>query len=425
MSRCAEPSPASVMRASSASTRRQLAGRRPACRISRTASAPAANESNRTTAASRCSGRSQHPHPRLGDHRQRPLRAEQHPVGRRARAGARQPPRLPHVAADGQRAHGLDEVVDVRRPAREVAARARRDPAAERRELERLRVEAQRQPLRAELLLEPRAGRAGLDPRRARDAVDLEHAVEPRRLTATTPACPGPGRASTPPTTLVPPPNGTTATSRSPHQSSTARSSSSEPGVGDAVGRVRELARASRARRPGTSARPRARRATTCRSRTASPAAAAAARRRPAAPAPPAPSRSPGARRARPRARLVRDGLLVLEAPSPVLAAPSLYSHWTQCPTHPASSPAAPGRRIRWRAAGARRSTSRPPPAARPPTRRSPRSRTAARPRTTGSPPGSPATRRATAGSSSSCSRCAGRCGWCARTPAPRWRRCA
>ena len=46
------------MRASSASTRRQLAGRMPACRIARTASAPAANESNRTTAASRCPGRS-------------------------------------------------------------------------------------------------------------------------------------------------------------------------------------------------------------------------------------------------------------------------------------------------------------------------------------------------------------------------------
>ena len=100
------------------------------------------------------------------------------PVGRRAGARARQPPRLPHLAADGQRAHRLDEVVDVRRAGREVAARARGDPAAERRELERLRVEAQRQPVLGELLLEPRAGRAGLDARGARDRVDLEHAVE-------------------------------------------------------------------------------------------------------------------------------------------------------------------------------------------------------------------------------------------------------
>ena len=61
---------------------------------------------------------------------------------------------------------------------REVAAGAGRDPAAERRELERLREVAQRQPVLAELLLEPRAGRAGLDARRARDRVDLEHAVE-------------------------------------------------------------------------------------------------------------------------------------------------------------------------------------------------------------------------------------------------------
>ena len=51
----------------------------------------------------------------------------------------------------------------------EVPARARDDPAAERRVLERLREVAQRQAVLAQLLLEPRAGRAGLDARRARD----------------------------------------------------------------------------------------------------------------------------------------------------------------------------------------------------------------------------------------------------------------
>ena len=62
-------------------------------------------------------------------------------------------------------------------PGGEVPARARGDPAAERRELEGLRVEAQRQPVLGELLLQARAGRAGLDARGARDVVDLEHAV--------------------------------------------------------------------------------------------------------------------------------------------------------------------------------------------------------------------------------------------------------
>ena len=55
---------------------------------------------------------------------------------------------------------------------------AGRDPAAERRELKRLREVAQRQPVLRELLLERRPGRPGLDPRRQRRWVDLEHAVE-------------------------------------------------------------------------------------------------------------------------------------------------------------------------------------------------------------------------------------------------------
>ena len=76
------------------------------------------------------------------------------------------------------RADGLDEVVDVRRAGGEVPARARGDPAAERRELEGLREEAHGQAVGAELLLQARARRAGADARRARDRVDLEHAVE-------------------------------------------------------------------------------------------------------------------------------------------------------------------------------------------------------------------------------------------------------
>jgi hypothetical protein len=59
-----------------------------------------------------------------------------------------------------------------------VAARACGDPAAQRRELEGLRVEAHRQAVGAELLLEARAGRARADARGAGHRIDLEHGVE-------------------------------------------------------------------------------------------------------------------------------------------------------------------------------------------------------------------------------------------------------
>ena len=86
-----------------------------------------------------------------------------------------QPPRLPR-AARRDRADALDEVVDVRELRREVPAGARRDPAAERRELERLREEAHRQAVRAEQLLDaagrsrPRRCAPRARPRRARAA---------------------------------------------------------------------------------------------------------------------------------------------------------------------------------------------------------------------------------------------------------------
>ena len=76
--------------------------------------------------------------------------------------------RLSIIARRRDGADRLDQVVDVRVERREVPAGAGRDPAAERRELERLREVAQRQAVLAQLVLEARAGRAGLDPRRAR-----------------------------------------------------------------------------------------------------------------------------------------------------------------------------------------------------------------------------------------------------------------
>ncbi len=106
------------------------------------------------------------PHPGLGDHAEDPLGADQHPVGARAGARAGQPAALPD-AARRDRAHRLDQVVDVGQLGREVPARPGRDPAAERRVLERLREVAQGQPVLGELVLErrDRAPRPGSGPR--------------------------------------------------------------------------------------------------------------------------------------------------------------------------------------------------------------------------------------------------------------------
>ena len=345
-------------RASRASIRRQLAGRSPACTIvaHRARRRPRSRRSARARRA-RCSGRgstrthasvitasvpSEPSSSRSGD-------------GPGARAG--QPPRLPHVAADGQRAHRLDEVVDVRRPGREVPAGARGDPAAERRELERLRVEAQRQPVLGELLLEPRAGRAGLDARGARDRVDLEHAVERAQVDAT--------RARV-------------AAARDARRRRRPRSCRRRTGIDRDVALAApvEHARAARASSRGRATpsggcgnSPRMPRTT---SRYERPWAWRARSRRPACRSPPARRRLEPRRRqldvverhrllglrraeaevrgdARPRPRaLGRRRLLVLVAPAPVLAtrartrgSPSRRP--TVIRTHPASSPAAPG----------------------------------------------------------------------------------
>ena len=65
---------------------------------------------------------------------------------------------------------------------REMTARARRDPSAERRELERLREMADRQPVRLELRVERGAVHTGLDSRGARDLVDFENLVEMHQI---------------------------------------------------------------------------------------------------------------------------------------------------------------------------------------------------------------------------------------------------
>src|SRR5258708_25698930 len=71
---------------------------------------------------------------------------------------------------------------------REMAARARRDPSAERRELERLRKMADRQSVRLELRVERRAVHPGLDPRCARNFVNFENFVEMHEIYRDRPA---------------------------------------------------------------------------------------------------------------------------------------------------------------------------------------------------------------------------------------------
>ncbi len=118
-----------------------------------------------------------HAHPRLGDDAEDSLGAGEHPVGTHAGAGAGQATRLPG-SRRGDRAGGLDEVLDVGVQGGEVPGRARGDPATEGGVLEGLGEVAQREAVLGELGLEGRPQGARLDQGRARDGVDLEHAVE-------------------------------------------------------------------------------------------------------------------------------------------------------------------------------------------------------------------------------------------------------
>ena len=113
-------------------------------------------------------------HPRLCDDAENSFRADHHAVRTRARAGTGQAAAFDHASRrDG--AQRFDEIVDVGIERREVAAAARRNPAAERRVFEALREMAQREPVRAKLRFERRAVGAALDQRGARGLVDLLH----------------------------------------------------------------------------------------------------------------------------------------------------------------------------------------------------------------------------------------------------------
>ena len=82
-------------------------------------------------------------HPGLGDDAENPLGADEHAVGTRPGAGAGQAARLDN-AGGREHAHRLHEIVDMRVKRRKMTARAGRDPSAERRKFERLRIVAER-----------------------------------------------------------------------------------------------------------------------------------------------------------------------------------------------------------------------------------------------------------------------------------------
>ena len=117
------------------------------------------------------------PHPRLGDHPENALRADEQAVGAGAGAGAGQAARLDDAARRDD-AQAFDEIVDMGVEGGEMAARPGRDPAAQCRILEALRKMPQGQIVRLQLRLERGAEDAGLDARGARGAVDLRDPVE-------------------------------------------------------------------------------------------------------------------------------------------------------------------------------------------------------------------------------------------------------
>ena len=81
---------------------------------------------------------------------------------------------------------------------------------------------------------------AGPERRGQRDRVDLDRRAAGRRSSAITPLVRAPRPGSTPPTTLVPPPNGTTATPSRAQASSRAATAPRRAGIDHGVGRVLE-----------------------------------------------------------------------------------------------------------------------------------------------------------------------------------------
>lgn len=116
------------------------------------------------------------PQPRLGDHPQGALRAQEQGIRRRPGPGTGQPAGLADTGR-GDHPQRLGEVVDVGVDGGEVPAGAGRQPPADGGELEGLREVPQREPVAAQPVLQRRTEDTGLDAGRAADRVDLEHLV--------------------------------------------------------------------------------------------------------------------------------------------------------------------------------------------------------------------------------------------------------
>ena len=149
--------------------------------------------------------------------------------------------RLSPLPARGDRPHRLDQVVDVGVERREVAAGAGRDPAAERRVLERLREVAQREAVLLQLLLE-RAGRCAPpgSARRARPGRPRARGRGARRSSETE------GRSPSARLDAADDAGAAAEGDRPPRPASSTRRAPPRRrprlGVGDEVGRARELA---------------------------------------------------------------------------------------------------------------------------------------------------------------------------------------
>src|ERR1035437_3930663 len=134
-STASSPLPAPELKASPSSRTRQFAGYSPACEIWRVASAALIMLGNGHRRARAKRRPILKPHPGLGDDAENSFGTDEHPVraGTRARAG--QAARFDHSGWSDD-AEGFDEVVDMRVQRREMPARPRRDPSAQRREFE-------------------------------------------------------------------------------------------------------------------------------------------------------------------------------------------------------------------------------------------------------------------------------------------------
>ena len=164
----------------------------------------------------------------LADHPEAALRADQQFAQSRTRRGRRQGREL-DLAPGGREPHPEHHLGDRAVAGRGLAGRPGGGAATERDVLEGLREMAQRQSVSRELPLERRRPHAALDRDRRGLLIQPEHGPHRPHVERHDGAVLASQRA-TPPTTLVPPPNGTTAIDVRPHSSSTARSCSCPAG---------------------------------------------------------------------------------------------------------------------------------------------------------------------------------------------------